>query len=181
MTSIRTSFAAPRWLGAIAFMAALGSTPVMAQWQWIDGTGSRVFSDTPPPAGTPDKNIVKRPGIARASAPAPSPTATVAPQTDTAAKTPVKDNELESRKKQAEQAEQAKRKAEQERIAKIRADNCDRATRAKATLDSGIRIATTNAKGEREILDDKARADEGKRLDEVIRSDCGPMPQAAPQ
>lgn len=162
-------------------LAALGSPPAMAQWQWIDGTGSRVFSDTPPPAGTPEKNIVKRPGIARASAPAPAPTATVAPQTETAAKAPVKDNELESRKKQAEQAEQAKRKAEQERIAKIRAENCDRATRAKATLDSGIRIATTNAKGEREILDDKARADEGKRLDEVIRSDCGPMPQAAPQ
>ena len=78
-------------------------------------------------------------------------------------------------------AEQAKKKAELDKIAKIRADNCDRAKRAKATLDSGIRIATTNAKGEREVMDDKARADEGKRLDEVIRSDCGPMPQAAPQ
>ena len=178
MTSIRNTFAGRQCLWAVALLAALGSAPAMAQWQWIDGTGSRVFSDTPPPAGTPDKNIVKRPGIARASAPAPSPAATAAPQTDTAAKAPVKDNELESRKKQAEQAEQAKRKAEQERIAKIRAENCERATRAKATLDSGIRIATTNAKGEREILDDKARSDEGKRLDEVIRSDCGPMPQA---
>ena len=84
-----------------------------------------------------------------------------------------KDNELEARKKQAEEAEQAKKKAEQEKSAKARADNCERAKRAKATLDSGMRIASTNAKGEREFLDEKTKAEEGKRLDEVIRSDCG--------
>lgn len=184
MISVRNSFAGWRRLGAIALLAALGSVPAMAQWQWIDGTGSRVFSDTPPPAGTPEKNILKRPGAARVATPAPTTVASSvagsASLTATAKPAP-KDNELETRKKQLEEAEQAKKKAELDKIAKIRADNCDRAKRAKATLDSGIRIATTNAKGEREVMDDKARADEGKRLDEVIRSDCGPMPQAAPQ
>jgi hypothetical protein len=62
-------------------------------------------------------------------------------------------------------------------VAKARAENCERAKRAKATLDTGIRIATTNAKGEREIMDDKARGDEARRMDETIRSDCGPLPQ----
>lgn len=169
---------------SVALMIALPAASAMAQWQWVDSTGSRVFSDTPPPAGTPDKNILKRPGGERQRAPAaveassPVATATAAAP---AAK-PGTDKDLEARKKAAEQAEEAKRKAEQEKLAKARAENCERAKRAKATMDSGVRIATTNAKGEREIMDDKARASESQRLDEIIRSDCGPMPaQAAVQ
>lgn len=182
MISIRNSSAGWQRLGVIAVLAVLGNVPAMAQWQWIDGTGSRVFSDTPPPAGTPDKNILKRPGAVRVVTPAPTASsgAGSAGMTVTA-KPAAKDNELETRKKQVEEAEQAKKKAEQDKMAKARAENCDRAKRAKATLDSGIRIATTNAKGEREIMDDKGRADEGKRLDAVIRSDCGPMPPSGPQ
>ena len=41
------------------------------------------------------------------------------------------------------------------------------------TLKSGIRLATTNAKtGEREFMDDKQRADESRRVQEVISNDC---------
>lgn len=169
---------------SVALLIALPAASAMAQWQWVDSTGSRVFSDTPPPAGTPDKNILKRPGAERLRAPAAVeaslPVATTTAATATAK--PGTDKELEARKKAAEQAEEAKRRADQEKLAKARAENCDRAKRAKATMDSGVRIATTNAKGEREIMDDKARASETQRLDEIIRSDCGPMPaQAAPQ
>lgn len=178
MKSLRNPFAGWQRLGALALLVAFGCTPALAQWQWIDGTGSRVFSDTPPPAGTPEKNILKRPGPVRVAAPTPSPvpatTAVAGSASLTAAAKPAgKDNELEARKKQAEEAEQAKKKAEQEKMAKARADNCERAKRAKATLDSGMRIASTNAKGEREFLDEKTKAEEGRRLDEVIRSDCG--------
>lgn len=94
-----------------------------------------------------------------------------------------RDEQLEAKKKQAEkqaqEAAQAKKKAEDDRIASARAGNCERAKRAKATLDSGVRIATTNAKGEREIMDDKARAAELQRIDGVIRSDCGPASASA--
>lgn len=153
---------------------ALAAGSATAQWQWIDGTGSRVFSDTPPPAGTPEKNILKRPGPAR---PATVQAAAPAAEAPAAATKPAgQDKELLARKKQAEEAEQAQKKAEQAKLAKARAENCERATRAKATLDSGIRIATTNAKGEREIMDDSGRASEAKRLDDIIRSECGPMP-----
>lgn len=44
-----------------------------------------------------------------------------------------------------------------------------------------MRIATVNAKGEREILDDKARAAETKRVDDMMRSNCGPLPQSSSQ
>lgn len=171
----------------LAGLTALASGAALAQWQWIDGSGRRVFSDTPPPSGTPDKNILKRPVGARAN---PTPAATVSAGTattataatpSTAAPPTGKDSELEARKKQAEQAEQAKKKAELDKLNQARAENCERAKRAKTTLDSGIRIATTNAKGEREIMDDKGRASEAQRLDGVIRSDCGPLPPAAAQ
>lgn len=163
-------------------MAALlaASTVAMAQWQWIDPTGRKVFSDTPPPAGTPEKNILKQPGVrpvpsplTQADAPAASSPAAVAP------KPAAKDEELEARRRQAEAAEEAKRKADEARIAKQRADNCERAKRARATLDSGVRIATTNAQGEREIMDDKARNAETQRINQVIQQECGPLPARA--
>ena len=59
-------------------------------------------------------------------------------------------------------------------MAKAKAENCARAKKAKATFDSGARIATTNAKGEREIMDDAARAVETKRLEGIIATECGP-------
>ncbi len=171
---------------ALATLMLLSTGSASAQWQWIDGTGNRVFSDTPPPAGTLEKNILKRPGAPRPTAsptasPSASPSNSTSTTTAAATKPSGKDKELEARKKQAEEAEQAKKKAELEKFTKARAENCERAKRAKATLDSGIRIATTNAKGEREIMDDKARASEAQRLEETIRSDCGPLPASAAQ
>ena len=44
--------------------------------------------------------------------------------------------------------------------------------KSKGTLESGVRIATTNAKGEREFMDDKTRAAEMQRIEAAIRSDC---------
>ncbi|TFZ04946.1 DUF4124 domain-containing protein [Ramlibacter rhizophilus] len=153
-----------------------------AQWQWIDGSGRRVFSDQPPPPEIPASKILKQPGVRASAAPAadPAPAAAAAPAQGTkevAAAKPApsgRDKELEARKKQAEAAEAQKRKAEEEAIAKTRAENCTRARQAKATLDSGIRLARVNDKGEREILDDSGRAAEAKRIDQVIASECKP-------
>ena len=155
------------------------SSVAMAQWQWVDSTGRKVFSDTPPPASIPDKSILKKPGSGM------TPPAVTAEPTATAAATaapaapqiPARGTELEAKKKQAEQAEEARKKAEAERVAKARADNCERARKAKITMDSGVRLATTNAKGEREIMDDKAKAAETQRMEGIIRSDCGPLPK----
>ena len=82
------------------------------------------------------------------------------------------DKELEARRKAAEQQAQAKAKADEARIAAQRADNCARARSYLQTLDSGMRIARTNDKGEREFLDDQARAAEAKRARDTIASDC---------
>jgi hypothetical protein len=83
-----------------------------------------------------------------------------------------KDAELEKKKKEAEDAVAAKKKAEEAKFAAQQADNCERAKKAKASYASGVRIATTNAKGEREIMSDTDRAAESKRLDGVMAADC---------
>ncbi|MDB5868123.1 MAG: hypothetical protein JWP96_455 [Polaromonas sp.] len=157
----------------------------LAQWQWIDKDGRKVFSDRPPAADIAQKNILKQPG---AKGPAPSSsadspvTAQAEPVPVAAASTPAgkasaprlsgKDAELEARKKQADEAEKEKKAAEDEKVVKAKADNCDRAKKGLATVKSGIRLAVTNAKGEREIMDDNARAAETKRLQTISDSDC---------
>jgi hypothetical protein len=85
---------------------------------------------------------------------------------------PAGDKELESRKRVAEQEQQAKARADEQKQAAQRADNCRRARAYLLDLQSGQRIARTNEKGEREVLDDKARADELRRANAVIASDC---------
>jgi hypothetical protein len=82
------------------------------------------------------------------------------------------DKEVEARKAKADQEQAAKKKAEETKLAAQRAENCQRARQQMASLDSGIRIARVNAKGEREILDDAGRAAEVSKAREVITSDC---------
>jgi hypothetical protein len=150
-----------------------------AQWQWIDKDGRKVYSDQPPPADVPEKNVLRRAGRAvappAAAAPAPAPEAT-APVTRTAANGAAKqsgvDKELEEKARKAEEAEKAKRAAEEQKVAQAKAENCQRARQGRATLDSGIRVARLNEKGEREIMDDKMRAAEQQRMQTVIESDC---------
>ena len=148
----------------------------LAQWQWIDKSGRRVFSDQAPPPDIPAKNILKGSNGRMIAAPVETSTAAEAPQpaapAASAPKVAGRDKELETRKKQAEAAEAEKKKAKEREVAEARAENCKRAREAKTTLDSGMRIARVSDKGEREILDDAQRAAEGERLQSIITRDC---------
>lgn len=147
------------------------SLSAMAQWQWVDKDGRKVYSDRPPPSDIPEQSILKHPGNRASAAPAAAAPSAAAASAATP-RVSGKDRELEEKKKQAEQQEAAAKKAEEEKYQKIRADNCARARQAKAGVDSGARIATTSKSGERVILDDDARAAESKRLQGVIQSEC---------
>ena len=149
------------------------SVSAWAQWQWIDKEGRKVFSDRSPPAEIQEKNILKRPGAGSLSSPGNSVVAAPAAAGKVSApRLSGKDAQLEARKKQAEDAEADHKKAEDEKIAKARADNCERAKRGLANLESGVRIAVSNARGEREVMDDAARGAETKRLQGITASDC---------
>ncbi|MDB5741824.1 MAG: hypothetical protein JWR68_139 [Polaromonas sp.] len=111
-------------------------------------------------------------GNSEAPAAAPLPVSSTPAVKASAPKLSGKDAQLEARKKQAEETEAAKKQADHEKQAKAKAENCERAKKGLATITSGVRIAVTNAKGEREIMDDNARAAEGKRLQEISNSEC---------
>lgn len=143
-----------------------------AQWQWVDKSGRKVFSDKAPPPDVAPEQILKRPKGVAAPAPVAAPAVAAAPLAANLPKPSGKDKVLEEKKKQADAEAAAKKKAEEEKVAAMRADNCSRAKNAKATYDSGVRLSRTNDKGEREILDDEARAREVKHLNEVIARDC---------
>lgn len=158
--------------------ACFFSLAASAQWQWIDKDGRKVFSDRAPPIDVLDKNILKRPSgrstPALTTNTASSPALPASAPLD-AASTPKLsgiNKELLENKKKAEEAETAKRKAEEEKVLKAKIENCALAKQAKTTFDSGIRIARTNEKGEREVMDDVARAAELKRIQSIIHSDC---------
>lgn len=170
---------------AIGLVVSLGAA---AQYQWVDKDGRRVFSDRAPPLDVPAKNIVKQPTAPARQASPLSPSAGTATGDSASAPgangqapraAPVgadaaagKDAALDARKKALEAQEADKKKADEQRLAAMRADNCKRAQQQKASLDSGIRIARTNDKGEREFLDDAARAAEMQRTQSIIQSDC---------
>ena len=167
-----------RWNIAL-LTAVLGLTlalPASAQWKWRDKNGHTQYSDLPPPPDTAETDILQRPRTGNAGARAATMAAPAAPASAASAAplaaVRASDPELEARRKQAEQAIADKQKAEEDKAAAIRADNCSRAKAQMRTLDSGIRMARVNEKGEREILDDAARAAETKRAQNSIASEC---------
>ena len=133
----------------LALLAALAATllalPAEAQWKWKDKSGHVQYSDLPPPPGTPEQDILGKPGsqkgrvsvvqttTAGSGVPAAASAAsgTLSPRTV--------EPELEAKRRKAEAEVAAKAKAEDAKIAAARADNCTRAKAQMATLDSGIR------------------------------------------
>ena len=161
---------------ALAALSLMLVQPAQAQWKWRDASGRITASDLPPPRDVADKDILQRPsmparkGAAMVAADAASGAASAAPAV--VARAPAGDKDLEARKKAADKEKEAKAKAEEEKIAANKAENCRRARSYMGTLEGGQRIARTNDKGEREVLDDKGRAEEMRRAREVIASEC---------
>ena len=166
----------------LAIAGGACTLPTLAQWQWIDKDGKKVFSDRAPLADVLQKNIVKEPGSKAATS-----VARIASQEDVSApamraSAPVKNlntpklsgknTELEARKKQADDLEKTQKQAKAEKLAEVKADNCERVKKGQASLMSGVRISVTNGKGEREFMDDNARLVETRRLQAIADSDC---------
>jgi len=155
----------------VGFSLCAAALPAAAQWKWKDARGQVVISDTPPPREIPERDVLQKPNIVVQRANAAATPAASAPAVETVAKAKV-DPELEARRKKAEGEQQDKQKVEDAKVAAARAENCQRARSHMSTLDSGVRLSRTNDKGEREILDDKQRADEVQRTRQIIASDC---------
>jgi hypothetical protein len=154
----------------LAGLAAAVCLPAQAQWKWRDKTGQITVSDLPPPRGTPDADILQRPDPALLARPAAA--AASGPASAVPAPRPPVDRELQARKQAAEQEQAAAKQAEDQRQAERRAQNCRNARGQLLALDSGQRMARINEKGEREMMDDKMRAESARQARDVIASDC---------
>ena len=159
-------FGFPRWL-VMVLIAGL-CLPASAQWKWRDSTGRTQYSDLPPPPGTPESSILLRPAAApvRASSAAAAASVASLPPAKTV------EPELEKKLREEKEAKAAQAKLEEQKIAAQKADSCTRARNQLLGLDEGFRVARVNSKGEREVLDDKGRADETQRVKAIIKADC---------
>jgi hypothetical protein len=170
----------PIWIKRIVTTLTLLSFASLAcaQYVWLDNKGVKQYSDMPPPASVPQKQILKQPGRSysasqtssdnndadSASKSATSPDKSSAPMT-----TAEKNADFQKRK--AKQAEQEAKAAEEAKNAAAKSKNCENARNYYRSLTSGARIATTDANGERVYLGDDQRAKETQDAQNIL-NDC---------
>ncbi len=154
------------------FAVAVFATAALAQqYKWVDKNGRTQYGDVPP-AG------VKATPLRGPPAPSAPPEATAekgASKDGKAARkgplTPA-EQDAEFRKRQKEQAESAD-KAEKERAqVEAKRANCEQSQAYLRSLESGARVASTNAAGERVMMEDAQRASEIARVQRVIGETC---------
>ena len=152
---------------AVLGLPLLAALPAHAQYSWIDARGTRVFSDQPPPPGTPANRILKTPrGVAPASlaAPAaqPAPEAAAEGAEKTGEDKPAKpkgpptlaEREADYVKRSKERQEAEAKAAEQ---AAANARECAELRRVERDLAGQPRLTRVNASGEREFVGDAER------------------------
>jgi hypothetical protein len=150
---------------SLLLLAAVAvSAPALAQYSWIDDHGTRVFSDRPPPPGTPPSRILKAPRGAASTE------ATPAEATRPAAPT-LADRDADFRKRAAERDADERKAMEDAQRKADGAAQCAAARRSEAVLTSGVRIAEMDDKGERVFVTDEEKA---RRLVQARRvlADC---------
>jgi hypothetical protein len=141
---------------ALAFAAAA----LAQQYKWVDKDGKVGYGDTPPPGVqvTP----LKPPA---ASAPPPA-----AAKKDSG--TTELNPEAAFRKRQQEQREKEEKAAKERAAAEAKRVNCEASQATLRSLQSGQRITTTNADGERVFIDDEQRAKEIERVQRAANDWC---------
>ena len=157
----------------VSLVALCLPTAAFAQYAWIDEKGARQYSDMPPPASVPQSRILKAPQGAtqtpnaageRDGGSASAPAEKAAPLTTA-------EQNADFNKRRAERVEQEKKAAEQRKLAADKSRNCERARVNQRAMQSGMRLAATEANGERAYLTDEQRARETADARRYLR-DC---------
>jgi len=141
---------------ALLFSVGLAfATAAMAQqYKWVDANGKVQYGDTPPP-GVQTTRL--KPPPAGASAPAAAPKA---------------NPEAAFRNRQQERQKSDEKSAKERADAETKRVNCEQSQASLRSLQSGQRITTTNAAGERVFIDDAERAKEVERTQRAVNEWC---------
>jgi hypothetical protein len=164
-------------LMGVALAVLLVVPAAQAQWKWKDNRGQIHVSDLPPPLEIPEKDVLLRPDLSSAHRAAASAASGASGAVGNAASGPRVERsrsepELEARRKRADQERGDKLKADADKLASDRAINCQRARAQVGTLESGQRLVRVNEKGDREILDDRSRAQEIQTARDLAAANC---------
>jgi Domain of unknown function (DUF4124) len=140
---------------------AFAATALAQQYKWVDQDGKVRYGDTPPP-GVQATRL--KPPVSAPAAPAPA----AKKDGSTTGLSP----EAAFRKRQQEQQGKEATSAKERADAETKRVNCEQAQASLRTLQSGQRISTTNAEGERVFIDDEARAKEIERAQRAVNDFC---------
>jgi hypothetical protein len=147
----------------VGFCVAAGGAQAQIKC-WNEG-GKRVCGDAPP-AGA---KVTTLKGPSGPATPAPD-----AKDSKAASKGPLTPAEQEQayRKRQAEEKKAAEKTAAAEKESAAKRENCERARAALRQYETGQRITTTDAKGERVFLDDAQVAQESEKARQAVQQNC---------
>ncbi len=147
-------------IAALAFSAGAAAQ----MYKWRDQNGHMQYGDTPPPG------VDATPMRAPAGPPSPPPAAE-AKKADGKADKPLSPEEA-FRKRQEERKAAEEKAAQEQAQAQQKRANCEQAQAQLRMLNSGIRMSTINAAGERVFLDDNQRAAETARAQKAVADWC---------
>jgi uncharacterized protein DUF4124 len=172
-TRFRTRHAAALALTLIAAMYAVSAA---AQWAWKEENGRVVYSDRPPPPNVKIQ-ILRQPSNSTPvteSQPAGSADASKAGADKGASNAPktLAERDMEFRKRQQERADSERKAQEEQQKTAAKAADCERSRGYLKSLEDGVRIAKTDASGNREYLDDAQRAAETDRARKLVEATC---------
>jgi hypothetical protein len=153
--------------GALMLLAQLAH----AQYSWIDEKGTRVFSDRPPPPGTPANRILKAPRSSNLIPDNIAPPATVDAPADKPKQPTLAEREADYRKRQAERQDSDKKAQEDAGRKAAQQEMCANARQEERQLASGMRISEMQANGERGYISDEERARRLARSRQAL-ADC---------
>ncbi len=133
---------------------AFATAAMAQQYKWVDANGKVQYGDTPPP------------GVEAARL-KPPPAGTSAP-----AAAPKVNPEAAFRSRQQERQKSDEKSAKERADAETKRVNCEQSQASLRSLQSGQRISSTNAAGERVFIDDEQRAKEIERIQRAVNEWC---------
>ena len=172
----------------------LSAAPAAAQYVWKEPNGRMVFSDLPPPPGTPTADIVRAAPTASTvrknspvtDGPGAAPTVPADPLAPRSVEfkpasgvpnmptgpqgttSPVvlsgPDKALQQRRREAEQAANSTRTAEDQAQTRQRRQDCATARNDLRTLETGVPMLVTSSDGSLEVLPEAQRESRSQRL-----------------
>ena len=146
---------------ALAFSATAGAQ----MYKWTDKDGKVRYGDVPPA----DANATRIGAPPAGYNPAPAPPEA---KKDAGAKDKDLSPEAAFRKRQQEREAQEQKLAQERADAEKKQANCQQAQGQLRLLQSGQRVATTNAAGERVFMDDEQRARDIERAQRAVSEWC---------